>query len=1054
MERKYKVFISYRHLPLDMRVAKKLHQRIEHFVIPKALRKNGEKKLGLVFRDQDELPISSDLSSDIQTALDNSEYLVVICTPQTQESKWVMREISYFLEHHDRDHVLAVLASGSPEESFPDALTKVYSSEGDVIDEIEPLAANIAADTQLKSDMLFQTESLRILATLIGCPFDHLYQRDQRYRKKRVAAAIGVIVVIALAFIGVLINRNRLIAEQLRVSQINESTSLAQLAQSEYKEGKYREAIEHLISALPSDDNERPYVAAAEKTLGSIIHPYEAGTIQIDQSISQETAVSNLSISKDGRRLVTIDSYRVIRCFDTVTGKQLWEILLDHHPTIKYSYHLDYNDQCNSILVQSKSSVHCLSADTGEVLWKLEETDVLSLNKDRQEVLIADSSFADRTSWISVVSMIDGAVKLSLTPENATNSSTYQSGCISDDGKYIAFIYSPDLYGDMARRVSVLDRSDLSFSMIDTLSSDVIFTTSYVAFAPDDSLILVDDSSSSGIDLCKYVLAEEWHHVWSSKLTEDLLDFRIAYTRGDYSVMVTGIVNALVVRNDYITIGDMNFWAQIDMATGDLKWSRTLHDNMIQAVPMEEERYCLLLENGVMTIASATGYTGEEAGLRYYDSGIIIANGVLTGESFEETTAAIVPNDSPDHIIILRKYSNGSERFLSPNGSWADVSGSNITASMSGEYYANLKYEYDDRERYICMDLWDMSTGTRTSSYRMLELAPSLYNNGNKAMTNSGSLIHDAQVIDKDGNTRSLLEGWDGSEEYRAIAVSVKNRSMEKVITGIIWEREDKTYDYLQWEDGETLIGSVDLPIPEKTEDAGNSRYYLDESKTRIIPGAAGRALVSILKYEYNEKYEREEEIEWFVIDASGGKAEYVPDFECDIPVMAETRPLIAAVFGDDLTLYDLDSMSPVRSFERICPAYQYRKLMFAENDRYLIAFSETGNIVVFDTDSGKYLMKYSAGNFSFASDSRYEFYETLQGDRLLIIYRSKFSNEAVLFVLDLDAMDIAGIYSGVEGYCSQADELLISHYNCDPFLRKLLGTSDLRTLANDYLNR
>ena len=98
MERRYIAFISYRHLPLEKDIAKKLHRRIEHYVIPTGLRKNGEKKLGYVFRDQEELPISGNLSENIQNALNRSEYLIVICSPETVKSAWVRREISFFLE--------------------------------------------------------------------------------------------------------------------------------------------------------------------------------------------------------------------------------------------------------------------------------------------------------------------------------------------------------------------------------------------------------------------------------------------------------------------------------------------------------------------------------------------------------------------------------------------------------------------------------------------------------------------------------------------------------------------------------------------------------------------------------------------------------------------------------------------------------------------------------------------------------------------------------------------------------------------------------------------
>ena len=141
-ERNYKAFISYRHRPLDMAVAKKLHKRIERYVIPKDLRKDGEKKLGLVFRDQDELPISNNLTENIRIALDHSEFLIVICTPDTPLSEWVKREITYFTEHHSRDRVLAVLADGEPEQSFPKPLTEVYNEAGELIETIEPLAGS------------------------------------------------------------------------------------------------------------------------------------------------------------------------------------------------------------------------------------------------------------------------------------------------------------------------------------------------------------------------------------------------------------------------------------------------------------------------------------------------------------------------------------------------------------------------------------------------------------------------------------------------------------------------------------------------------------------------------------------------------------------------------------------------------------------------------------------------------------------------------------------------------------------------------------------------
>ena len=88
-ERSYVAFISYRHKPLDKQAAEMIQRRIESYKVPKEFReKVGGERLGMVFRDEDELPASSSLSDSITYALDHSRYLIVICTPDLPQSKW------------------------------------------------------------------------------------------------------------------------------------------------------------------------------------------------------------------------------------------------------------------------------------------------------------------------------------------------------------------------------------------------------------------------------------------------------------------------------------------------------------------------------------------------------------------------------------------------------------------------------------------------------------------------------------------------------------------------------------------------------------------------------------------------------------------------------------------------------------------------------------------------------------------------------------------------------------------------------------------------------
>ena len=94
---KYDAFISYSHAEDNAEIAEALHKKLEHYRIPSQIQKiTGKKKIERVFRDKEELPLSANLTENIYTALDNSEYLIVLCSPESRASQWVQREIEYF----------------------------------------------------------------------------------------------------------------------------------------------------------------------------------------------------------------------------------------------------------------------------------------------------------------------------------------------------------------------------------------------------------------------------------------------------------------------------------------------------------------------------------------------------------------------------------------------------------------------------------------------------------------------------------------------------------------------------------------------------------------------------------------------------------------------------------------------------------------------------------------------------------------------------------------------------------------------------------------------
>ena len=149
MERnRYCAFISYRHQSPDQEIAKALHTAIETYGIPAAVKKQtGRKRMGRVFRDQEELPLSSNLGADIERALDESEWMIAICSPRYLKSRWCIRELDYFIERKGRERVLTMLVEGEPVDSFPDAVRFEQNKDGRTV-EAEPLAADVCRTAQ------------------------------------------------------------------------------------------------------------------------------------------------------------------------------------------------------------------------------------------------------------------------------------------------------------------------------------------------------------------------------------------------------------------------------------------------------------------------------------------------------------------------------------------------------------------------------------------------------------------------------------------------------------------------------------------------------------------------------------------------------------------------------------------------------------------------------------------------------------------------------------------------------------------------------------------
>ena len=267
---RYTAFISYRHLTPDEEIAKKLHMQIENFAIPSVLRKKlGRKGTGRVFRDQEELPLSADLGDDIHRALEESEWLICICSPRYLESRWCMEELRYFLALGRRDHVLTVLAEGKPEESFPEGLRYV-TVDGKTVEK-EPLAADVRAENLDGMLKKLKREKLRIIAPILGVNYDDLRQRARRRRNRIIASLTAAAITLLAGFLGYALVKNREISTERNSALAAESQWLSQSSRETLADGDRMLSLLLALEALPEDTEnpERPVIDESVAALRS-----------------------------------------------------------------------------------------------------------------------------------------------------------------------------------------------------------------------------------------------------------------------------------------------------------------------------------------------------------------------------------------------------------------------------------------------------------------------------------------------------------------------------------------------------------------------------------------------------------------------------------------------------------------------------------------------------------------------------------------------------------------------------------------------------------------
>lgn len=436
----YDAFISYRHAEPDAFVAGAIHKYLESYKLPGNLKKDkaskGEKlkreKIHKVFRDAEELPLTSNLNDTIMEALANSEFLIVICSPRLKESIWCRKEIETFIEKRGVENVFAVLVEGEPSESFPEELLyrdiKTIGPDGTeqiIREPMEPLAANARGENNRERMKLLKTEALRLMAPMFGCTFDDLKQRHREQKMKRTIRIISTVAAVSLAFAAVStglalrIKRQNIkiseqneqissqaeqIEEQYKEALVNNAIANGQLAENMLNDGDRLGSISKLMELYPNENNGYPYIKNNEYVLSDALWLYEIGNrYRPSACVAAQTVISFSAFSPEGTKVAAMDAACNVYVWDAKTGEELFMTSLETNDY--FSGDPFYMPDEDTIILADANNIVAFDINTSEKKYTVDIPKAIAIDGR------SDIFFAYTYEELALIDAKDGSIK-------------------------------------------------------------------------------------------------------------------------------------------------------------------------------------------------------------------------------------------------------------------------------------------------------------------------------------------------------------------------------------------------------------------------------------------------------------------------------------------------------------------------------------------------------------------------------------------------------------------------------------------------------------------
>ena len=668
----YNAFISYKHAELDNKVAAAIEWDLEHYHIPRKIqKKTGFKKIERIFRDKDELPITSDLSNTIEEALFNSDYLIVLCSTNTHLSTWVEREIKLFLQNHPQENVLTVLVDGEPHDVIPQILqnreVEKYNEKGELVKELVPVEP-LSCDYRLPRREAKSVELPRLAATLIGCSYNELMNRQRQYKMKRLTAIFSGAMALAVGFGAYMLYSNARINENYTQSLISQSKYLANASGQLLDAEKRIDALHLALEALPNEKNpDRPVIPEAVRaiTKASLAYTTETGSsISATWNYTMDDLVKDYITDKNSVSFAAMDMSHNIR----VWNRETHELLYEYSSIDKQANYYTYIGP-DVLMICSSKYIQAVDVLSGTIKWEIDKLgdDKYSLYSITEEPRVMDDGSVLVGTYdcgLYKLSAEDGTIldKYIIKADSEySESATFKDFVLSPDQKHIMFCGSNEDFKDTYLYFYDLESREFDYvDLVEATMMDEDDTFEKYEYIDKDTIMIVVDTTDGYGNysfLTMDVLADSHKKVYCI----DANELRLKWI-ADFEY------NAIPYGSRFFNLKDMNgicfscgniidVW---DKDTGELLHEYNVNESIVGAVMSDGDTY--------PSFITRSGKMGNPATVSDVDCMTVMQDFTNNINMVAFGKGAFINTDDSHNIIFYQAGVHDEEYQLCENG--------------------------------------------------------------------------------------------------------------------------------------------------------------------------------------------------------------------------------------------------------------------------------------------------------------------------------------------------------------------------------------------------